>query len=963
MKRKQLEIRTRYVLAGVALVFIILLTRISFLQLVQTEQYRTLARNNYIRLVPIFAPRGEIFDRNGAKIVANRPIYTVSINVLNVKGTTYEVTLERIGADTVRMAEQMAPILARDPEYLRLAGGGVKADGEPAANAKLIAEQIKTLVAKHKTELENGRPLVLAAIYNPDVAALLTGQPWDAYGIRVDKQTDMLSRLVALLFPKGVFEEKSLYQAERRIRDDIRGKKAYESLLVAEDVPMETVMELQERQLELPGVVVDVQPIRDYPDGQLLGHVLGYVQNIKSEQYEKHKDEGYLMNDLYGQNGLEIMFENELRGEHGARQVEVDAYNNPVRELGFKQPVPGNDLVLTVDAQLQQAAEKALAEGVQRVQKSGYPLAKGGAAVVLDVNTGAVLAMASYPSYNPGVFANLTTVKWQELQDSGALLNRAISLYPPGSTFKMATLAAVLENNVVDPTYRMADPGYFTLGRRYNDWQAGGHGYVDARGALQHSCDTYFWRYGLAAGQEAIGKYATEFGLGQLTGIGLPGEMAGSVPSPEHKYELVKSMLISYNADFAAVRDYNSQIKAVEQKLAEAGNDAAAKIQLNQEKNDLQTKRDTELNKQLEKHAWDLQWQSYDTLNMAIGQGDNWYTPLQLADYVAAVANGGTLYQPYLVERVVAPNGNVVKEFAKTVRNTVELKPENLKIIQEGMHLVTLPPAGTAAGVFAGFKESAAAKTGTAEVFNAKGVKIGNHAAFVAYAPYEKPEVAVAVFIEFGQAGSGYAGPVGRKILDAYFAEAAKNPLPAGQTGQVNNNGQVAGGQPTGQEQLSDAAPSLVWSDLTEQSTAAPAGADERFRYYEHRLEQWQTAQKAAWQAAQKAAAQRAAQKAAAAAPPPASATGPEPPAAAPQGGQQGQPEPPAGNAPPPAAETAPPANNQPPAANGAEPQQQQPKPLQQSQPQTKPQQQQPQSQQQQQPHLLPPQPQQTQQQ
>lgn len=846
MNRKQIERKTKYMLAGVALVFIILLVKISFLQLIQTEQYRTLARNNYIRIVPVFAPRGEIFDRNGEKMVTNRPIYTVSINDINIKGTTYSVELERIGADTVQMAEQMAPVLARDPEYLRRAGGGIKADGTPSENARLITEQIKNDVADNKTELENKRPLLLAEVYDPSVAALLTGGQWDAYGIKVRKNVDMLGNLVALLFPKGVFKEKSAYEAEQRVRDEIRSKKAYESVLVAEDIPMETVVELREKQLELPGVVVDIQPSRDYPYDQLMSHVLGYVQNIKPDQYEAHKDEGYLMNDLYGQNGLEIMFEDYLRGEHGARQVEVDTYNRPVRDLGLKQPVPGSDLVLTVDLEVQKAAEKALAEGVQKARNAGHD-SRAGAAVAIDVNSGAVLAIASYPSYNPGVFANLTNAKWQELQDSGALLNRAISTYAPGSTFKMVTAAAILEEEVVDPSYRMPDPGYFMLGRRYNDWKAGGHGSVDMLRALQYSCDTYFWRYGLMAGEEAIAHYAREFGLGQLTGIGLPGEMAGVVPSPEHKYEVGKNLKINYDPDFAKVRELNDRIEHIDNELKKIDDNTGERSRLEQDKKKLESEREQELAEKLKMHEWELEWQAYDTLNMSIGQGDNLYTPLQLASYVATIANGGSLYKPYLVEKVVSPGGKVIKEFGKEVRHKVDIKSKNLEIIQEGMHLVALPPAGTAAGVFNGAKYSAAAKTGTAEVYDEFGNKKYNHALFVAYAPYEKPEVAVAVFLDQGHSGSGFAGPIGRNILDAYFGEEVKSLLPPGQAEELANNGQEqgAGNQTQTWEQISDDTPGLAWPGWSKQSVGLQ-GENERFRYYEQRLKRWQDEQKVA---------------------------------------------------------------------------------------------------------------------
>jgi len=849
MKRKQVEIKTKYMLAGVALVFLVLLVRISFLQLVQTEEYRTLARNNYIRIVPVFAPRGEIFDRSGEKMVTNRPIYTVSINDINIKGTTYSVVLDRVGADTVQMAEQMARILVRDPEYLRRAGGKVKADGDPAANTRLIAEQIKEAVGKKKTELENGRPLELAVVYDPVAVAMLSGQQWNAYGIRVEKKTDMLSHLIALLFPKGVFEEENAYAVEQRIRDEIRSKKAYESVLVAEDIPMETVVELREKQLEMPGVVVDIQPTRDYPYDQLMSHALGYVQNIKSEQYEQHKDEGYLMNDLYGQNGLELIFESYLRGEHGARQVEVDTYNRPVRNLDMKPPVPGNDLVLTVDLEVQKAAEKALAEGVQRVQNAGYKLARAGAAVVIDVNTGAVLAMASYPSYNPGVFANLTNAKWQELQESKALLNRAISPYAPGSTFKMVTAAAILENNVVSPDHKISDPGYYMLGpKRFPDWKPGGHGMVDMRKALQESCDTYFWKYGHLVGEEAIAHYAKEFGLGQVTGIELPGEMAGVVPSPEHKYEVAKSMFIMYYDDFAGVRELNRRIEQIDNKSKEAGENTEERRRLEQQKKELESERDQELAEQLKKYEWDLKWQAYDTLNMSIGQGDNLNTPLQLASYVAAIANEGTLYKPYLVEKVISPDGELLKEFNKEARSQVQIKPENLKIIQEGMHLVTLPPNGTAAGVFSGFKQTAAAKTGTAEVYDASSNHIGNHALLVAYAPYEKPEVAVAVMLEFGQAGSTYAGPVARNILDAYFGEEPKSLLPPGEAEQLEKSEQdqelTLNDWLSHWQQVPDDLPTLAWPGWNKKPTGLQ-GEDERYRYYNDRLVRQRAAQAA----------------------------------------------------------------------------------------------------------------------
>lgn len=808
MKRKLVEYKMKFILGVVLLVLLVLVARLSFLQLVQTEEFRTLARNNYIRIVPVFAPRGEIFDRDGKKVVTNRPIYTVSINDLNLQGTTYHLYLDHYGKDNLTIVDKIAWILAEDEESVfyfeeisgqKLQGGEDNNTVNHAQKKMFIEKVIKERIKNNQVKLENGEPVEIAVAYNPSTVAALSKQDLGSFGVRMEKKEDVLSQLVKTLDEAQVFKDESTYEVELRVRDSIRAKKyyrPYEPVLVAEDIPPQVVVALREKQMDLPGIVVDIQPARDYPYESLLSHVLGYVQNINQEQYERYKDEGYMMNDLFGQNGLEKVFEKSLRGEHGARQVEVDASSRPVRDLGLKQPVPGNDLVLTIDLELQTAAEKALADGVERAQKNGYHYSKGGAAVVMDVNTGAVLAMASYPDYNPGLFeSGLSQAKYDELQESKALMNRALTgVYPPGSTFKMITSAAILENNIVDPEYKMLDPGYFMLGKsRFNDWKPGGHGRVDLRKALEESVDTYFYKYGLQVGVEAIAHYADEFGLGKKTGISLPGEMSGAVPTPQYKYEKEKTFIIWSKPEFARVRELNQQIEEAENQ--------SQKLKLRQQ-------RDQELEKLLKKYEWDLNWHAYDTVNMSIGQGYNQYTPIQLVGYIAAIANGGKLYKPILVDKIVSPNGQTIKKYTPEVSHRVDIKPENLQIIREGMHMVTLPPNGTAAGVFNGAKYSAAAKTGTAE--NEKGEGQG-HALFVSYAPYEKPEVAVAVVLEYGHAGSGYAGPIAREILDAYFNDMAVIKDNAEQKGSTSDNEEDAVTTGTNGAFNWDIAHSLIW--------------------------------------------------------------------------------------------------------------------------------------------------------
>ncbi|CCO07680.1 penicillin-binding protein 2 [Desulforamulus hydrothermalis] len=647
MDRKVIEKKTRVLLCLIVVIFTVLIGRLAYMQLLETQRFETLAKQNHMRLNPIIAPRGEIYDRKGVKIVGNKPVYTVSLVYLGLK-------------DTDRVVNRVAGILGMDPREIM---------------KKLEEQQLR------------------------------------------------------------------LYQPVR----------------LATDVPLETITVLEEQRLDLPGVVIDVEPVRSYPFKSMLAHVLGYVQEIKQEQLKKNQDKGYRLGDMYGQDGLENAFEPYLRGQDGARQVEVDAQARPVRDLGIKEPVPGNNLVLTIDAELQKTAEASLEKQVLLMRKQGYE-SKGGATVMIDVRTGAIRAMASYPTYDPAIWIKgLSQKQWEDLQKSGALPNRVLQLYPPASTFKMILAVAGMDTGKVDPAWAIADPGYYHFGdRAFNDWKPGGHGRVDMRKAISESCDTYFWYLGhRLLGVDLIGKYARKFGLGERTGIEIPGEPAGVVPTPDYKYKRNKAYLDAI---------YGPKFKAVEEKykslLASAVDPA--------EREKLEKAKQRELRavqNQYDQYKWDLDWQVYDTLNMSIGQGYNLYTPLQLVNYIAALANNGTLWKPYLVEKVISPDGKVIKEYQPQKIGQVDVKPEALQVAREGMRMVTT--VGTAAGIFSGFPVEVAGKTGTGEVFGHD-----NHALFVAFAPYDKPEVAVATVIDYGGHGGSAAGPVARDLFAAYFGVA-----------------------------------------------------------------------------------------------------------------------------------------------------------------------------------------------
>lgn len=639
MESKVIEKRMQKFLIMVSAIFFILVARLAYIQLIQNDKFSTLARENRMRLITIKAPRGEVFDRNGIKLVGNQPVYTVSLVNLGRKNTTGVI-------------KRLASVLNIDPREIQQ---------------------------------------------------------------KIDQQ-----------------------------------KRLYEPVKIATRVPLELVTRIEEQRLELPGVVIDIEPVREYPNGKILAHVMGYVREINEKQLAANKDKGYKPGDSFGQTGLEYVYEQELRGQDGGRQVEVDSMARPVRDLGMKQPVPGNNLVLNIDYRVQKAAEEALARSSQEALRQGHSEARAGAAVAIDVRTGGVLAMASYPDYDPVKLSGvLTKEEYDQLFNSPwkPMLNRAIMAYPPGSTFKMIVAAAGLESGTVTPQDTIFDPGYFFWGRTYNDWKPGGHGKVDMIKAIKVSCDTYFYQLGLRTGIDEVARIAREFGLGKKTGIDMPWEESGVVPGPDSKLAQRMAYLNP---------ESRNKVKEILQRYDELLGNTTDENR----RRELVRKRKEEL----QAIEWELVWHDYDTIISSIGQGDNRYTPLQLANYVAAIANGGVLYKPYLVQKVIDPNGKVLKENTPVELGRIDVSPETLAVIRRGMLEATLPPDGTAYGLFGGGFPPVAAKTGTAEVYGRD-----PHALFVAFAPYDDPEIAVAVVMEHAGHGGTAAGPVAKDMLAAYF--------------------------------------------------------------------------------------------------------------------------------------------------------------------------------------------------
>lgn len=459
-------------------------------------------------------------------------------------------------------------------------------------------------------------------------------------GKMTDEEANKLSRLLSM-------------PADKILEKAGKVKNSYVPTVLAQDLTPDVVTKVEERRNELPGISVDVQPIRYYPYDMMAAQIFGYVGQIDEDDMERLKGEDGVSNvTQIGRAGLESYYDDVLRGKDGSRQVEVDASGSPVMEVERKNPVQGHNIHLTLDLNLQTALEKAMdAQIAQGIGVSGI------AAVAVDPNTGAVLAMASRPAYNPNWFTRgITESEWKQINGNPnhPMENRVIAgEYPPGSTFKLITGAAALELKKITPDEMIFDSGRHWLVDMRN---AGGEalGWINFTEALAKSDNVYFYELGRRVGIDKLAEYAKMFGMGQKTGIAMRGEAAGLVASEEYKEK-------NYHQD----------------------------------------------------------WYLGDTFNSAIGQGFQLVTPLQAAMIVSEVANGGIQYKPFIVSRIDNLDGTPYKIFAPEQTGTLEVSKSTLDLIREGMRNVA-EESGTAGSLFAGFPVQVAGKTGTAENFSGR---------------------------------------------------------------------------------------------------------------------------------------------------------------------------------------------------------------------------------------------------
>lgn len=499
---------------------------------------------------------------------------------------------------------------------------------------------------------------------------------------------------------------------QRRFRRRVGESSRYASLVLRNNLNDTEAAWFSAHAYEFPGVELRARWVREYPQGEVAGHVVGYIGRIADNDVENLEKSGQLGNyrgtDVIGKKGIEKTWEKALHGRTGLEEVEVTAGGRPVRTLRRIDPVPGSDIMLSIDLGLQRVAEKAFA-------------GRRGALVALDPNTGEVLAFVSQPSFDPNLFVDGIDVEnWRRLNESPdhPLINRPLSgTYPIGSTYKPFVGLAALELGKRRATDRIPDPGYYEFGgQRFRNAGGAVYGMTDLHRALVVSSDTYFYSLGPEIGVNALHDFVQQFGFGKVTGIDLEGERAGVLPSTEWKRRTYK--------------DRERQ-----------------------------------------------RWYAGETISVAVGQGYNAFTLLQLAQGTATLANNGLYRRPHLVHAVRDPRTGELTATPSTPDYRIPLKQANVDVIKNAMADVVR--VGTARRAFVGTKYQAAGKTGTAQVFSLRGgqyraaalqERLRDHALFMGFAPVDNPQIAVALIVENAGWGASAAAPVAREIFDYWLS-------------------------------------------------------------------------------------------------------------------------------------------------------------------------------------------------
>ena len=671
-----------YILIGlIILITIILIIALFDMQIINGESYRERSSRKVTRTAESYAPRGEIYDRNGNLLATNEVSYTLNLFRTKSKQDDLNDLLLKIAGVLIKNGDNYISNLPIDFENKKFTinGDNLKRwkENNNIKEEFDIQETIDELVNRYKL------------------------QEYDDY------------------------ERKLLIPFRYELSNS--GYSNYRMATVAKNISIESVHELEENNFDYPGIYITKDTKRSYPYGNTLSHVIGYTGIISQSEYDARKDDGYTLNSIVGKAGIESSFEKYLKGINGSKRIEMDSNGviNSIEEIDVSKA--GRNIYLTIDIELQKKTEEVLKDIIWQIQNGKinnlkYSDARAGSAIVLNVKTGEVLALANYPDYNPQEFVDgISQAKYDEYfnnQDK-PMYNRAIQgLYPPGSTYKMVTGIAAMESGAISSTELINDLGVYNKGHKPACWlwnsRRQTHGSVNARTALMVSCNYYYYEVSSRMGIDTLASYARKFGLGQKTGIELYGEEKGTVSSREY---------------------------------VEEQNEKGRK----------------------------LTWTIGDTLSSSIGQSYNLFTPIQMTKYIATIANKGKKQDVTLIKKVTDSIGN--EEDLKIIKNEVDerlgvlnqedenidIQESSLNAIFEGMKSVTGDRGGTVYGTFNDFPIEVAGKTGTATSGNGS-----DNAWFVGFAPYDDPEIAVVVIVEHGGHGYFTARAV-KDIMKEYF--------------------------------------------------------------------------------------------------------------------------------------------------------------------------------------------------
>ena len=680
VKSEQVNFRFNIVTILAYAIGIVLIVQLFNLQVINGESYREQSNTRLSRVSTIKAARGSILDRSGNELAGVKTENNIEIYKTNISNDE----LNEAALNLVNLMNQYQisytdnfPI-SINPFTFTISG-----------------DELSKFKKKFKIEENADAETVFYKVK-------------DKYQIKNDNIED-IRKIIAI-----------------RYIITTKGYSATKSITIATNVSDEVVAQISERNSDFPGISIETKAARTYLAGSMAAHVIGYTGKIKEEEYKANKDD-YDIDDIIGKTGIEYVFEKYLKGTDGEKQKEMAVDGTITGEYVSKNAIAGSDVVLTIDSNLQKTTEESLENCINKIKNGGFSQrydAQGGAAVVMNVNTGEVLATASYPTYEPQWFVGgISQENWAYLRDDTRhpQLNKAIqSTYAPGSTFKMVTAIAGLETGVITTKEKINDTGIY---KKYNsEWKCWyytsyhrGHGYQNVTQALQHSCNYFFYETGDRMGIDNLSKYALHFGLGNRTGIELPNEKSGAAATKE---------------TYAKIRNGATMGPG-------------------------------------------------DTLNASIGQGDNNFTPMQIAKYISSIANGGTVVNPTIIKSVLNSDGTEVsKDEIRKYTNEklgivdtddgITISDESIEVAKEGMRMAASEAGGTAYNIFKNFNIEVAGKTGSAEAGKDSNGNDLVNAWFVCFAPFDNPEVAVVVMIENGGHGN-YAAEVARDVLIQYF--------------------------------------------------------------------------------------------------------------------------------------------------------------------------------------------------